>query len=212
MDVTPMPARRVALQQHTPPESYPSPSNVRRPSSRDESPAHGRASANIYAPAKVTPPRDVGAGHTLHPSPGSSGSTRYRDAPAIPTPLPSPLTPTHSHEGEPVPRVYLKIGMPVPGVPRVPRRKGFWNRRGDHVHAGYVVYAPPDLAFPDELKDYPAEDVGYRDEFGSELKYDPERPELPDSLPLRGQPPMKPYRSVSVSSIYINVRMNLMFL
>lgn len=66
-----------------------------------------------------------------------------------------------------------------------------------------MVYAPPDLAYPDELKDYPPEDVGYRDEFGSELKYDPARPELPDSLPLRGQPPVKPYRSVSTSSIYI---------
>lgn len=201
MDLTPVPARRMTLQQHTPPESHPSPSTVRR---SDESPARGRAT--IYAPAKYTPPRDNTAGHTLHPSPGSGGGTsssssRHRDAPLIPNSLPSPLTPTHSHEGEPVPRVYTKIAMPAPpnsGVSRAPRRRGFWNRRGDHFYVGYVVYAPVDLAYPEELKDYPHEDVGYRDEFGSELKYDPERSELPDSLPLKGQPPVKPYRSFIV--------------
>lgn len=197
-DLTPTPAQRVGLQQHTPPES------IHRSSSRDESTAHGRTSGNIYAPAKVTPPRDATHGHALHASPGGSraGSSRHRDAPVTSTSLPSPLTPTHSHEGEPVPRVYLKIGMPAPpisGVPRVPRRKGFWNRRGDHIHGGYVVYAPAELAYPDELKDYPHEDVGYRDEFGSELKYDPDRPELLDSLPLKGKPAVKPYRSVSDS-------------
>jgi hypothetical protein len=206
LDLTPMPSRRVALQQHTPPESFPSPANVRHSSSHDDSPARGRNPANIYAQAKVTPPRDAAAGHTLDSSPGisptPSNSARHRDTPVMPTPLPSPLTPTHSHEGEPVPRVYLKIGMPappIPGVPRVPRRKGFWNRRGDHIHGGYVVYAPPELAYPEELKDYPPADVGYRDEFGSELKYDPDRPELAESLPAKGQPPIKPYRSVSVS-------------
>jgi hypothetical protein len=203
-DLTPMPTRRVTLQQHTPPENYPSPANMRRSSSHDDSPARGRTPANIYAQAKVTPPRDAAAGHTLNSSPSGSGvganSTRHRDAPVMPTPLPSPLTPTHTHQGEPVPRVYLKIGMPpIPGVSRLPRRKGFWNRRGDHVHGGYVVYAPQELAYPEELRDYPPEDVGYRDEFGSELKYDPDRPELADSLPVKGQPPIKPYRSVSGS-------------
>jgi len=80
-------------------------------------------------------------------------------------------------------------------VQRPPRRRGYWNRRGDHVFHGYVVYAPEELAFPDELRGYPHEDVGYRDEFGIELKYDPERPELPDSLPRFGKLPLKPYRS-----------------
>jgi hypothetical protein len=106
-----------------------------------------------------------------------------------------------------VPRVYLKIGMPappIPGVQRVPRRRGFWNRRGDHIYGGYVVYAPAELAYPEELKDYPHEDIGYRDEFGSELKYDPNRPELADSLPLKGQPPVRPYKSVSVYFVNID--------
>jgi hypothetical protein len=74
-----------------------------------------------------------------------------------------------------------------------------------------VVYAPTELAYPDELKDYPYEDVGYRDEFGSELKYDPDRPELPDSLPLKGKPAVKPYRSVS-DSIPNNTLSNLVYL
>ncbi|EKM75796.1 hypothetical protein AGABI1DRAFT_131874 [Agaricus bisporus var. burnettii JB137-S8] len=48
------------------------------------------------------------------------------------------------------------------------RRKGFWNRRGDHVTAhGYIVYAPPDQVYPAELDDYPdGKDAGYMNEDG----------------------------------------------
>jgi hypothetical protein len=48
------------------------------------------------------------------------------------------------------------------------RRKGFWNRRGDHVTAdGYIVYAPPDLVYPPDLDGYPdGKDEGYMNEDG----------------------------------------------
>ncbi len=71
------------------------------------------------------------------------------------------------------------------------------HQRGDHyTKTGYVVYAPYDQAFPPELQDYPDESQGYLDENG--LRANPnQRPELPDSIPRHGQPPLRPYHSVS---------------
>jgi hypothetical protein len=85
-------------------------------------------------------------------------------------------------------------------------RRGFWNRRGDHLTADLqVVYAPEDLASPPELADYPSEEVGYRDHDGTFVPYDGERPELPESLPSRGKPPKKPYAEVSESVLRLAV-------
>ena len=81
-----------------------------------------------------------------------------------------------------------------PNHPRsTPRkcRKGFWNRRGDHVTPdGYVVYAPGPLVYPKDLDDYPdGKDAGYRNEHGVKATWAP-RPEI---TPRNG------YQSVSSS-------------
>ncbi|KAF5346380.1 hypothetical protein D9756_011400 [Leucocoprinus leucothites] len=59
------------------------------------------------------------------------------------------------------------------------RRKGFWNRRGDHVTAeGYIVYAPGHLVYPKDLDDYPdGKDGGYKNENGMKAMWAP-RPEF----------------------------------
>ncbi|KAJ3481429.1 hypothetical protein NLJ89_g12213 [Agrocybe chaxingu] len=80
-----------------------------------------------------------------------------------------------------------------------PIRRGFWNRRGDHLtQSGYIVYAPPHRTFPEELQNYPAEDEGYQDETEVFSSCYPRRPELPDSLPRMGKPPDRPYDSFVV--------------
>jgi hypothetical protein len=75
-------------------------------------------------------------------------------------------------------------------------RHGYWNRRGDHLTpTGYLVYAPPHLAYPDDLRMYPPESEGYMDHNGL---YTPwcQRPELPASLPRMGNEPELPYEKV----------------
>ncbi|KAJ7262839.1 kinase-like domain-containing protein [Mycena rebaudengoi] len=86
-----------------------------------------------------------------------------------------------------------------PASYRVAMRKGLWNRRGDHLTMdGFVVYAPLDHAYPPELRDYPAETIGYRDHLGAEVGYLDTRPELPESIPRFGQPPSAPYEKFVV--------------
>jgi hypothetical protein len=60
------------------------------------------------------------------------------------------------------------------------------------------VYAPPDMADPEELKDYPEAGDAYKDNFGTIVEHNPDRPELPESLPRYGKPPEQPYHSVRV--------------
>lgn len=89
-------------------------------------------------------------------------------------------------------------------------RHGYWNRRGDHLliressrnasprdSEMYIVYAPRALANPPELNDYPSATEGFRNHEGKHVKYDPNIPELPDSLPRHGEEPRYPYESVS---------------
>jgi len=88
---------------------------------------------------------------------------------------------------------------PNAGFPRPRVRKGFWNKRGDHYINGYIVYAPLSRVYPYELGTYPAEFEGFKDEKGNYVPFRAGLPELPDSLPTRGCPPVKPYESVSTS-------------
>ncbi|CAL1709049.1 unnamed protein product [Somion occarium] len=87
-------------------------------------------------------------------------------------------------------------------------RYGYWNRRGDHLliiprtgRAGsprelkYIVYAPRTQANPPELSHYPSPTEGFMDDQGRTVKYDPSIPELPESLPLHGEEPARPYES-----------------
>ncbi|KIM42106.1 hypothetical protein M413DRAFT_444575 [Hebeloma cylindrosporum] len=74
-------------------------------------------------------------------------------------------------------------------------RRGYWNRRGDHLTPeGYLVLPPPSMQYPDDLKTYPFENEGYRDHSGVFTAY-VRRPELPQSLPKNGNPPERPYES-----------------
>ncbi|EKM56547.1 uncharacterized protein PHACADRAFT_253738 [Phanerochaete carnosa HHB-10118-sp] len=97
-----------------------------------------------------------------------------------------------------------------------PRRRqvryGYWNRRGDHLlmisdspslpsprsaHKAqqFVVYAPPSYAMPEELAHYPHALEGWMNHRGETLPYDRNVPEFPDSLPVRGEDPRKPYKT-----------------
>ncbi|KAK7033672.1 hypothetical protein VNI00_012672 [Paramarasmius palmivorus] len=78
-------------------------------------------------------------------------------------------------------------------ISRLPIRRGYWNRKGDHLtDTGYIVYAPPGQQYPPELAEYPMED--YKDPIGQIAPW-VKRPELPDSLPRKGRPAVRPYES-----------------
>ena len=103
---------------------------------------------------------------------------------------------------------------PPPPPPR-PLRLGFWNRRGDHLWVSesslrngsprtsemYIVYAPRAKANPPELSDYPAATEGFKNHEGKMIKYNPNIPELPESLPRHGEEPLRPYDWVSMPSL-----------
>ena len=121
--------------------------------------------------------------HDNHTSPPTSGSSRNSN------PLPVPPTEYSNHS----------FSLSSKGTSRSSkrRRKGFWNKRGDHLtRSGYVVYVPHDQVYPTELQDYPDESQGFVDEHG-QRRSPGTRPELPESIPRHGQPPMRPYHSVS---------------
>lgn len=90
-------------------------------------------------------------------------------------------------------------------------RKGYWNRRGDHLvydqNRWCIVYAPRELANPSELSHYPAPTEGFMDHHGNKAKYDPSVPELPESLPLHGEPPKRPYQEVC-PTVFVGVAMH----
>ncbi|KAJ7749316.1 hypothetical protein DFH07DRAFT_888598 [Mycena maculata] len=130
--------------------------------------------------------------HSRHTSPAAPGHGPVLTPPRA-NPLPDPpQEPTRN------PNFTLPVQRSPPASYRVALRKGLWNRRGDHLTVdGFVVYAPLDRAYPDELRDYPAETVGYRDHLGGEIPYI-DRPELPESLPRFGQAPRQPYEKFVV--------------
>ena len=83
-----------------------------------------------------------------------------------------------------------------PPTPTGSVRRGYWNRRGDHLTPhGYIVFPPPSMQYPGELRTYPFENEGYQDHHGQFIAY-VRRPELPQSLPKHGNPPERPYESV----------------
>ncbi|KAJ6486793.1 hypothetical protein C8R45DRAFT_268871 [Mycena sanguinolenta] len=152
------------------------------------SPRHGSPHRDSQRRSRHTSPaaRGPGPGLTVTP-PAPLGLT-----PPRPNPLPDPPQELSRHPG---------ISLPVQRTPppsyRIRLRKGMWNRRGDHLTVdGFVVYAPADSAYPDELRDYP--DEAYRDHMGMEIPYLAARPELPESLPRFGQAPRQPYEKFIV--------------
>ncbi|TFK41546.1 hypothetical protein BDQ12DRAFT_663614 [Crucibulum laeve] len=132
------------------------------------------ATANHY-PQTATVTRDRSS-HPTHKNP----------LPRPPEPYYYPITPPHDADANPPP-------------PTLPRRVriGYWNKRGDHLivsPACEIVYAPPSRQYPEELKDYPLPEEGYRDERWDFVGW-ADRSELQDSLPRYGQPPVRPYDS-----------------
>jgi hypothetical protein len=91
-------------------------------------------------------------------------------------------------------------------------RRGYWNRRGDHLTLdGYVVIPPLSMQYPGELKMYPIENEGYEDHDGVFIAY-ARLPELPGSLPKYGNPPERPYESVCFFFLMESVKQRLLIL
>jgi hypothetical protein len=138
--------------------------------------------------APLAPPKDNFPFVPLQPS---------RDR--LPTPHPRRENPL------PPPPVDTQRSSPSPQGPPPAHysrkvRKGFWNKRGDHLTSDlHVVYAPPDKVYPAELAGYPDGKEGYLDAYlNHHVPWIEERPELPASLPQRGRPPTQPYESFVV--------------
>jgi hypothetical protein len=130
--------------------------------------------------------------------------THDRRSPQYHNPLPPPPQEQHNPitSAPLLPRI-----PPPPGSWRIKVRRGFWNKRGDYLtRDGYIVYAPEDRAWPEELKDYPSD--AYINETGDRVEYVASRPELPESLPRHGRPPLQPYDMVSVEFIRITIVAN----
>ncbi|KAJ2915129.1 hypothetical protein MD484_g5285, partial [Candolleomyces efflorescens] len=176
------------------------------------SPAGANASSG-YSPTKE------GAAYqyhyTQHPQQYSHLQQQQRSNSGGTTPNASSSTSTPNHTGP---------GLNVPSSGPPPKRqvrKGYWNKRGDHLtQQGYVVYAPPKLAYPVDLANYPldpesvpperlesllasqnsgspskptdGERVGYMNEHGNFAPWI-KRPELPESLPRHGREAEMPY-------------------
>lgn len=175
---------------HSTSESYSFPAP--QPPSREPSPPRSAS--------RFTPPRDANQStsytYSHNPLPEPPRSPRYTPPRAANYPAP-PLSPRTYEELRPQPIKLVNKYTPMPPPPgaiKRRRRVGYWNRRGDHcTKEGYIVYAPPDKAYPEELKDYPEDGVGYENGFGHIGLFDPKRPELPESLPRHGQSPERPY-------------------
>lgn len=133
--------------------------------------------------------------HEPQVSPNTASSSRYsRDAQAHPSQPNSANSTRTRHLGS-----SSTSGPSTPAKTSPKRRRGFWNRRGDHLTStGKIVYAPPDRAFPEELRGYPGDKEGYMDEFGIIMGYLPSRQELEESLPRHGRSPLRPYDSFVV--------------
>ncbi|KAF8056712.1 hypothetical protein FPV67DRAFT_1658315 [Lyophyllum atratum] len=182
-------------------ESYSS--TAHRPPSQEPSPPRSAS--------RFTPPRE--AANSIPPPAGHNHSTSYtyshnhlpeppRSPPGYTPPRAAnnpapPMSPRTYEELRPEPIKLVNKYTPMPPPPGAMkrwRRVGYWNRRGDHcTKEGYIVYAPHEKSYPEELKDYPEDGVGYENGFGHIGLFDSKRPELPESLPRHGQPPLRPY-------------------
>ena len=193
------------------PSSPASPSSHSTPSSRHSSsslpsPSSHTTPASNYSPrpsppqrkSKNSPPEDYKP--QLH-SQSSSSSFPKSFKPSDSTNLVKiPLPPPPSLQGPYVP-VHPVRSSSVQTYNNS-RRRGYWNRRGDHLtDSGYVVYAPPDKSFPHELRNYPAEDEGYENHDGVFTAFVP-RPELPESVSRNGKPAELPYEHVGDTQPY----------
>ncbi|KAJ3554085.1 hypothetical protein NP233_g12495 [Leucocoprinus birnbaumii] len=130
-----------------------------------------RSSSPIHLERTMSPAHLYPHSHHLHFDPSQAYSTPERPATTIPTSKPKRKTSTSSHfNGSSSSSSQSSPSKPAKGTRR---RKGYWNRRGDHVTSdGYIVYAPGHLVYPQDLDDYPdGKDGGYQNEHGMRTKW-----------------------------------------
>lgn len=121
----------------------------------------------------------------------SSTSFQSSSVASPPSTVEFPPTPVFTDQNPEGLMQTVKLVVPTRSV-----RRGYWNRRGDHLTSdGHLVFPPPSMQYPDDLKTYPKQ--GYRNHIGLYISYI-RRPELPQSLPKDGKPPERPYESVSL--------------
>lgn len=192
---------------HTPPHSVPAqgpygaphtPPHSARPSYNTPTHSHSTPTRPTHAHAHSTPTHPAHA-HTV-PAPTQAYPSHAQPL-AYPAQNQNQTHPTRDQaQAHPNP-VHPSPPYPTPLSPALPRRpprvrRGYWNRRGDHLTpTGFLVYAPQHLAFPDELATYPPPHEGYQDDRGAWCRW-VARPELRESLPREGRPAEKPYESV----------------
>ncbi|KAI0937531.1 hypothetical protein AcV7_003535 [Taiwanofungus camphoratus] len=168
------------------------------------------ASRTAYAPRSPGTSRSPYTSRSPTSASRSRGPSPSRNARQNHNPLPAPPMPSSyltSSASMPVSLASASASAAAPQQPAYRRvRKGFWNRRGDHLtverNGQYIVYAPRTLANPSELVHYPIPTEGFMDHLGNKIKYDPNVPELPQSLPLHGEPPSRPYEEF-VQYVYV---------
>ncbi|KAL4247477.1 hypothetical protein ABKN59_007937 [Abortiporus biennis] len=209
-------------QQHSQ-SPYPSPSHQGRPrayspppsghrrvysASRGSSPSphDDRMSRNPLppppkpSPYPTTPQRSPSHAHTHSHSQSMSTSQRSPHYSSAQSPY-APYVPSHtSTASQSIPTSSTSTSATHQ---RRRVRAGYWNRRGDHLYIKpsttnsppkrYIVYAPSGQVDPPELASYPAPTEGFMNHHGDLAKYDPNIPELPESLPRHGQNPEQPY-------------------
>lgn len=132
----------------------------------------------------------------LSPPPGDSIYAPRQPSRSRATPHPRRENPLPSPPAD-IQRTTPGRQEPKPPGTRYQCRKGFWNRRGDHLTSdSFVVYAPEGKQYPTELREYPSNE--FYNAVTRQRAPDLDRPELPSSLPQRGRPPKDPYESVSL--------------
>ncbi|PPR08252.1 hypothetical protein CVT24_001294 [Panaeolus cyanescens] len=175
--------------------------------------AHSRSSSR-HSSRQPSPIRRSSSGGTCTTTPPSSNPSPLASStssiPKMANPLPQPPQPfgashgsSHTqvmHVTSPTPKRPVTHPQPTSPPIKLPSkspkrvRKGFWNRRGDHLtEDGYIIYAPDEHKFPPELSSYPLPTDGFQDHTSMWTRFCP-RPELPGSAPGKnGEPPKYPY-------------------
>ena len=185
--------------------AYPAPSQPLPSKARDrETRAGSRHTTTAFIDPPSPSPRSPSPRRRVRPSSAHASPVRRgsNDSLNITPPntygdSPPTASASHGHSRRNT-NIFIPPPTPPPASYDIRIRRGYWNRRGDHLtKEGYLVYAPVDKAYPPELMTYPPETEGYQDEKGSYTKY-VARPELPESLPRHGKPPEYPYEVVSV--------------
>ncbi|KZT22730.1 hypothetical protein NEOLEDRAFT_1180644 [Neolentinus lepideus HHB14362 ss-1] len=199
----PVPPNRNRPTPHPRANALPPSKQISRSSSSTSTSSTDSASAPIYSrPSATSNPNPS----PVYSRPKPSASPIYSQPSSNPSPMYSQPSPVYSQPSNTNPSPVYPRPPPQNGSPAQPRRvrKGYWNRRGDYLTPDmYIVYAPHDRVRPPDLADYPGEREGYRDHEGRFMPFDESRKELPESIPLRGMPPVIPYERVSAPQVLV---------